>query len=875
MIPLLFLFVLSASLAFSLQSMTRAGTEAGDLYAIFIDSAPLIDGIVDDIWSNAPQLSIALGETYDNSDPASITDCAGCHSYSSDVDVSLKAVYTTDRLYMLARWPDPTASFTRGGSWSFANGAWEKPNSVQSEDRISFYWPIGTPTGNPYNTSGCMSKCHMYYPTDTDPHVSTHAIVDDAWLESGRADMWHSKAARGAAFLSASGTDLVVDAATHEVTAGTLSMTGYADDKYVDAWADDTVNGEDGGRYGDAGKSAYSHNRIADKSRPKFMEKAPVDYADAMVLTQVEIDDGEVVGDATTGVSDADAVTYWPVYAGFDAVIPERILRQPEGSRASIGFGAVWDDGYWTAELVRDLTTGSDDDVQFDTVMEYPFNVAQFDNARHGYEHRTSANYSLRFVSPTPGEKELFVKRVTSAPLIDGIVDDIWSNAPQLSIALGETYDNSDPASITDCAGCHSYSSDVDVSLKAVYTTDRLYMLARWPDPTASFTRGGSWSFANGAWEKPNSVQSEDRISFYWPIGTPTGNPYNTSGCMSKCHMYYPTDTDPHVSTHAIVDDAWLESGRADMWHSKAARGAAFLSASGTDLVVDAATHEVTAGTLSMTGYADDKYVDAWADDTVNGEDGGRYGDAGKSAYSHNRIADKSRPKFMEKAPVDYADAMVLTQVEIDDGEVVGDATTGVSDADAVTYWPVYAGFDAVIPERILRQPEGSRASIGFGAVWDDGYWTAELVRDLTTGSDDDVQFDTVMEYPFNVAQFDNARHGYEHRTSANYSMRFDLSVVGVDEQQADIPRSFNLAQNYPNPFNPVTTISYELPRTEYVTIQIVNTMGQRVASLVNSQQPPGFHSVQWNALGVGSGTYFYQIIAGPYTAVKSCILLK
>lgn len=96
---------------------------------LFSDSAPLFDGVVDDIWSSAPELAIALGETYDVHDPASINDCAGCHSYSSNVDVALKAVYTTDKLYLLAKWPDPTASFTRGGSWSFTNGTWEKLNS--------------------------------------------------------------------------------------------------------------------------------------------------------------------------------------------------------------------------------------------------------------------------------------------------------------------------------------------------------------------------------------------------------------------------------------------------------------------------------------------------------------------------------------------------------------------------------------------------------------------------------------------------------------------------------------------------------------------------------------------------------------------------
>ncbi len=387
--------------SFSLLTMERTKTLAGDLVCQEVATAPVVDGIVDDIWAEATELVVPLGETANPpNDPSKINNCSGCHAFDSEIQVTLKAVYNTDRIFMLATWPDSTASFTRGGSWSFANGSWEKPNGDQSEDRISFFWPMGEITGDPYSTGGCMTKCHMYWPTDNDPHVSTHGIVDDAWLESGRADIWHSKAARSDAVISATGTDLVIDTATSQITAGTYSTLGYADDKYVDIWQHDSINGEDGGRYGDkaqSGKSSYSHNRIGDKSRPKYMETAPADFADAMFLTQSEIDGGEVVGDATTGVSDADAATYWPQYAALNAVVPERILRQPEGSRGDLDLGTSWTDGTWTVEFSRELTNGNDDDVQFDILNEYLFNVAQFDNSRHGYEHRTSANYIMSF----------------------------------------------------------------------------------------------------------------------------------------------------------------------------------------------------------------------------------------------------------------------------------------------------------------------------------------------------------------------------------------------------------------------------------------------------------------------------------------------
>ena len=462
---------------------------------------------------------------------------------------------------------------------------------------------------------------------------------------------------------------------------------------------------------------------------------------------------------------------------------------------------------------------------------------------------------------------------VHSSPTVDGIVDDIWNNAPELTVALGETYDNSNPASITDCAGCHSYNSDIAVKLKAVYTAEKLYVLATWSDPTASFTRDGSWSFANGSWEKPNPEQSEDRISFFWPMGEIKGT-YNTGGCMAKCHMYYPTDTDPHVSTHDIVDDAWLESGRADMWHSKAARGAAYLSTSGTDLVINPVTHEVTGGTLSMIGFADDKYADVWAPDSINGEDGGRYGDAGSGGYSHNRIGNKSRPKYMEKSPIDYGDAMTLTQDEINAGESVGDGTTGVSDADAATYWAAYGNFNAIVPERILSQANGSRGDLAFGAVWNNGTWFAEIARDLNTGNDDDIQFNTSEEYTFGVAEFDNSRHGYEHRTSKMYTFKF-APTVGIDDQVTTVPDSYELLQNYPNPFNPVTTISFHLPKSEFVSIKVFNSAGEIVDSLINKQMQAGSHSIQWNASDVSSGVYYYKITGGKYSAVKKCIVLK
>ncbi|MFQ6115945.1 MAG: T9SS type A sorting domain-containing protein [bacterium] len=112
----------------------------------------------------------------------------------------------------------------------------------------------------------------------------------------------------------------------------------------------------------------------------------------------------------------------------------------------------------------------------------------------------------------------------------------------------------------------------------------------------------------------------------------------------------------------------------------------------------------------------------------------------------------------------------------------------------------------------------------------------------------------------------------------------FDLSVwmaiidMTVDVELVDEPNvidDFELLQNYPNPFNPVTTISFQLPKTSQVNLSIYNIKGQLVRTLLNEKRTAGHHSVTWKANGVGSGIYFYRITAGNYSAVKKCTILK
>ena len=94
-------------------------------------------------------------------------------------------------------------------------------------------------------------------------------------------------------------------------------------------------------------------------------------------------------------------------------------------------------------------------------------------------------------------------------------------------------------------------------------------------------------------------------------------------------------------------------------------------------------------------------------------------------------------------------------------------------------------------------------------------------------------------------------------------------------------PRSFALSQNYPNPFNATTVVTFELPEASRVKLEVYNTSGQKLRTLVDEKQMKrGRHAVRWegkNQKGqeVASGVYFYRFTAGDFTTTRKMVLLR
>ena len=195
---------------------------------------------------------------------------------------------------------------------------------------------------------------------------------------------------------------------------------------------------------------------------------------------------------------------------------------------------------------------------------------------------------------------------------------------------------------------------------------------------------------------------------------------------------------------------------------------------------------------------------------------------------------------------------------------VVSESDIGID----ITRMEVFDNAYAILHSAAWKQDEGGSWFQVGAAFWFDPI-TGEIgdILPVPTPEGGAVMVDAIVY----VASRDDSAPGIYMVNPADNTLTGDVlrttlppsSMVYIGEEAQtfvaetyDFPVSFSVQAPYPNPFNPITTVSFNIAVGGNVRIDVFNSAGQMVDTLLNARVSAGMHSVVWNASACSSGVY-------------------
>lgn len=161
-----------------------------------------------------------------------------------------------------------------------------------------------------------------------------------------------------------------------------------------------------------------------------------------------------------------------------------------------------------------------------------------------------------------------------------------------------------------------------------------------------------------------------------------------------------------------------------------------------------------------------------------------------------------------------------------------------------------------------------------------DGTWSMSKRipnPDPPASQDDSGQFGNVVK--LNGSYLLASSYLYHNNTNTSegsvYVFKDNQFVTAVDKEKMDLPSKITLDPAYPNPFNPSTTLRYALPRASSVRVEVYNTIGRKVETLIDKRQVAGKHQIRWEADELAGGLYFIRIQTPQQQLTQKVTLIK
>ena len=103
-------------------------------------------------------------------------------------------------------------------------------------------------------------------------------------------------------------------------------------------------------------------------------------------------------------------------------------------------------------------------------------------------------------------------------------------------------------------------------------------------------------------------------------------------------------------------------------------------------------------------------------------------------------------------------------------------------------------------------------------------------------------------------------------------------ATYSVNEIDNILPDRVEVEKAFPNPFNSKVKLSFYInPQfgDTHVNVNIFDSRGKIVESLIDNEFMPGYHTTFWNANGKSSGVYFIQLATDNYIDSQKILFLK
>lgn len=133
-------------------------------------------------------------------------------------------------------------------------------------------------------------------------------------------------------------------------------------------------------------------------------------------------------------------------------------------------------------------------------------------------------------------------------------------------------------------------------------------------------------------------------------------------------------------------------------------------------------------------------------------------------------------------------------------------------------------------------------------------------------------QYTNITEH-LNAIDFINDTIGYSVGNNGTILFTSNGGISSMEEVLS--LTGYYLYQNYPNPFNPATNIRFGIAERGIVSLVVFDILGREITRLVDEEKPAGEYTVEFNAEGLTSGIYFYQLVTEQFTQTKKMLLIR